>query len=109
MILFVAFSYAMDGLSADKMKVLLHPQDNNKLTEDETHSDDKHLIDGVKGEINEQRHSEFLSFKDSIVLTTLQDNTRGKWKKAQAGFLALRDTFVITQLPKILSRSQANT
>ena len=76
----------MDGLSADKMKVLLHPQDDNKFTEDEAHNDDKHIMSDTRGETN-QPAAEFLSFKDSIVLTMLQDNTRGKWRRAQAGFL----------------------
>lgn len=76
----------MDGLSSDKMKVLLHPQDDNKFTEDGAHNEDKHMMSDTRGESNHPP-VEFLSFKDSIVLTTLQDNTRGKWKRAQAGFL----------------------
>ena len=76
----------MDGLSADKMKVLLHPHDNIKLVEEEAQSDDKLGIGNTRDESN-QPSTNFPSFKDSVVLTTMQDGTRGKWKRAQAGFL----------------------
>ena len=79
----------MDGLSADKMKVLLHPHDNNRFMVDEEghHTDDKLMInDNTRGESNHPS-TDFLSFKESIVLSTMQDSTRGKWNLAQAGFL----------------------
>ena len=78
----------MDGLSADKMKVLLHPHDKNQPMEEEPQNDDKHVMGNTRDESN-QPSTDFPSFKDSIVLTTMQDGTRGKWKRAQAGFLIL--------------------
>ena len=72
----------MDGLSADKMKVLLHPHDKNSFIEEESDTDDKLMLTDTKDESNHQS-TEFPSFKDSTVLTTMQDSTRGKWKRAQ--------------------------
>ena len=74
----------MDGLSADKMKVLLHPHDKDSLVEEEPHSDDKLMLSDTKDETN-HHSTDFPSFKDSMVLTTMQDSTRGKWKRAQVG------------------------
>ena len=70
------YSYAMDGLSADKMHVLLYPQ---------TLDGGEHLVGASKGSVgNDQSQKDFTNFQESMVLTTLQDSTRGKWKKAQA-------------------------
>jgi hypothetical protein len=82
----------MDGLSAEKMKVLLHPHDKNKLMVEEPQSDDKLVMSNTRDESN-QPSPDFLSFKDSIVLTTMQDGTRGKWKRAQAGFLIPKNIY----------------
>ena len=75
----------MDGLSADKLKVLLHPQNNKGYGEHKTNNDDKHVMNAGKSG-SDPTATEFANFEDSVVLTTLQDNTRGKWKTAQAGF-----------------------
>jgi len=99
----VSFSYAMDGLSADKMKVLLHPHDDNSLMKEEEahHSDDKLMInDNTRVESNHPS-TDFLSFKDSIVLSTMQDSTRGKWKRAQVMYsYPAAHKIVLEALPK---------
>ena len=77
----------MDGLSADKMKVLLHPHDNNKLMKEESQNDDNKLMMSNTRDESNHPPTDFPSFKDSIVLSTMQDSTRGRWKRAQAGIL----------------------
>ena len=72
----------MDGLSADKMKVLLQPYDKSHFLKEESDANDKLILTDTKDESN-QPSSDFPSFKDSTVLTTMQDSTRGKWKRAQ--------------------------
>ena len=78
----------MDGLSADKLKVLLHPQNNNGYNVHKTNDDEKHVMNAGKGG-SDAAATEFSNFGNSVVLTTLQDNTRGKWKTAQASINAL--------------------
>ena len=76
----------MDGLSADKMRVLLQPQVQHEYEEEAERMrdhDGRRLVGKPKAE-----NSPADNFKDSIVLTTLHDSTRGKWKTAQAGFFA---------------------
>ena len=80
------YSYAMDGLSADKMKVLLHPSYDKKKEKVEDGDDNKLLINNNRLESNHHPSTEFPSFGDSIVLSTMQDSTRGKWKRAQVSF-----------------------
>ena len=75
----------MDGLSADKMKVLLHPHDKDNLMDEGLHTDDKLMLSDTKDETNHPS-TDFPSFKDSTVLTTMQDSTRGKWKRAQVSW-----------------------
>ena len=74
------FSYAMDGLSADKLRVLLHPvkdtKDEDENTEDVTEDEEK-SVEMISKEVFE------LQFKDNKVLATLNDGTRGLWKSAQ--------------------------
>ena len=82
------YSYAMDGLSADKMKVLLHPHEK-KREKEEDNDDNKLLINNNRLESNHHPSTEFPSFGDSIVLSTMQDGTRGKWKRAQVRFAFL--------------------
>ena len=72
----------MDGLSADKMKVLLQPYDKNSFSQEESDSNNKLILTDTKDESNHPS-TDFQSFKDSTVLTTMQDSTRGKWKRAQ--------------------------
>ena len=76
----------MDGLSADKMKVLLHPSYDKKKEKVEDGDDNKLLINNNRLESNHHPSTEFPSFGDSIVLSTMQDSTRGKWKRAQVSF-----------------------
>ena len=73
-------SYAMDGLSADKLRVLLHP---TKDTKKETNDNKKVDEDNANFEIQETKESMEQAFRDNMVLATLQDGTRGKWKTAQ--------------------------
>ena len=77
----VSFSYAMDGLSVDKLRVLLQPitevdkkQDKFETTEDNI--EDVEVIDLAPKENFE------ITFKDNQVLATLNDGTRGLWKTA---------------------------
>ena len=73
-------SYAMDGLSADKLRVLLHPTKDKKM---ETNDNKKVDEDNANFEIQETKESMEQAFRDNMVLATLQDGTRGKWKTAQ--------------------------
>ena len=74
------FSYAMDGLSADKLRVLLHPVKDTKDEDDvdtEVVIEDEKSVEMISKEVFE------LQFKDNKVLATLNDGTRGLWKSAQ--------------------------
>ena len=68
----------MDGLSADKLRVLLHPVKDTK-DEEETEDviEDEKSVEMISKEVFE------LQFKDNKVLATLNDGTRGLWKSAQ--------------------------
>ena len=74
------FSYAMDGLSADKLRVLLHPV---KDTKDEDEIDTEDVIEDEKSVEMISKEVFELQFKDNKVLATLNDGTRGLWKSAQ--------------------------
>ena len=74
------FSYAMDGLSADKLRVLLHPV---KDTKDEDEVDTEDVIEDEKSVEMISKEVFELQFKDNKVLATLNDGTRGLWKSAQ--------------------------
>ena len=74
------FSYAMDGLSADKLRVLLHPVKDTK-DEDEVNTED--VIEDEKSVEMISKEVFELQFKDNKVLATLNDGTRGLWKSAQ--------------------------
>ena len=70
----------MDGLSADKLRVLLHPvkdlKDDEETIDDDVIEDEK-SVEMISKEVFE------LQFKDNKVLATLNDGTRGLWKSAQ--------------------------
>ena len=68
----------MDGLSADKLRVLLHPVKKEKRDIKLEESDENEKFDlQVAKEAMEK------AFRDNMVLASLQDGTRGKWKTAQ--------------------------
>ena len=68
----------MDGLSADKLRVLLHPvKDTKDETDTEDVIEDEKSVEMISKEVFE------LQFKDNKVLATLNDGTRGLWKSAQ--------------------------
>ena len=70
----------MDGLSADKLRVLLHPVKDTK-DEDEVNTED--VIEDEKSVEMISKEVFELQFKDNKVLATLNDGTRGLWKSAQ--------------------------
>ena len=70
----------MDGLSADKLRVLLHPV---KDTKDEDEIDTEDVIEDEKSVEMISKEVFELQFKDNKVLATLNDGTRGLWKSAQ--------------------------
>ena len=97
----------MHGLSADKLRVLLHPYDDDEEQGQEDGDDDsefgfesisaagsgngdgdgdkpdlKDLLGGG-GDHDEVKGSGGMDFRESVVLTTLQDSTRGEWKATQ--------------------------
>ena len=79
----VTFNYALEGLSADRLRVLLHPVE--------------HLVEdfGVT------------SFDNDVVLATLMDSTRGEWKVAQVLYTyPTQHTLILEAIPKAES-SQA--
>ena len=73
-------SYAMDGLSADKLRVLLNPiKEEKKAVKVKKDNDD----DVDRFDVQETKESMEEEFRDIMVLATLQDGTRGLWKTAQ--------------------------
>ena len=71
----------MDGLSADKLRVLLHPI-KEKKAEDQT-SKENNDKEEMKFDLQKAKEVMEQDFRDNMVLATLQDGTRGKWKTAQ--------------------------
>ena len=86
----------MDGLSADKLRVLLHPvpeqreeksaendeDDGNKKNDRNRDRDDNRRDrDKTAEELSKEEFE--LNFKHNQVLASLQDGTRGQWKTAQ--------------------------
>ena len=69
----------MDGLSADKLRVLLHPIKEKKEVEPSKENSDKE----DKFDLQKAKEVMEQDFRDNMVLATLQDGTRGKWKTAQ--------------------------
>ena len=73
----------MDGLSADKLRVLLHPvkesenKDEKEMEDGGEENDNEKSVEMVSKEVFE------LEFKDNKVLATLKDGTMGLWKSAQ--------------------------
>ena len=68
----VSFSYAMDGLSVAKLRIILQPVKDNKEV----------IEQGAEAEqaVRETMH---LDFSQNQVIATLKDGTRGLWKAAQ--------------------------
>ena len=82
---FLISSYAMDGLSSDKLRMLLHPMDEEFLDDDASDDDGEDgddESDGGGGDDKASINSKF-DFRDNVVLATLQDGTRGKWMETQ--------------------------
>ena len=76
----VSFSYAMDGLSVDKLRVLMQPvtnkaKQNVKEDTSEDDTEDAEVIVAPKENFE-------INFRDNQVLATLNDGTRGLWKTA---------------------------
>ena len=70
----------MDGLSADKLRVLLHPIKEKKEVKTSKENSDK---EEMKFDLQKAKEVMEQDFRDNMVLATLQDGTRGKWKTAQ--------------------------
>ena len=70
----------MDGLSADKLRVLLNPI-KDEMKADKVKKDDDGEVD--RFDVQETKESMEEEFRDIMVLATLQDGTRGLWKTAQ--------------------------
>ncbi len=75
----------MDGLSTDKLRLLLQPVDGGDedggdsggRSDDSAEDDDGKRKEGESGKID---------FRNNVVLATLQDGTRGEWKQAQVAY-----------------------
>ena len=68
----------MDGLSANKLRVLLHPvKESEKKDEILDEEEDEKSVEMVSKEVFE------MEFKDNKVLAELNDGTSGRWKSAQ--------------------------
>ena len=84
------FSYAMDGLSSDKLRMLLHPVDDDDGFDEGAgdgndgagDGDDKDGGGDGQMALRSASGSTF-DFRDNVVLATLQDGTMGKWMEAQ--------------------------
>ncbi len=90
----------MHGLSADKLRVLLHPTDEVKKTDEDDDKkdddDDEFAVDSVSATLKreddltddsdsgeEAKKKNKMDFRESVVLTSLQDSTRGEWKSTE--------------------------
>jgi len=94
----VSFSYAMDGLSAYKLRVLLHPIKEKKEVEPSKENSDK---EEMKFDLQKAKEVMEQDFRDNMVLATLQDGTRGKWKTAQVMYsFALPHKIILEAIPK---------
>ena len=83
----VSFSYAMDGLSVDKLRVLLQPvtSEDKKIDDKKDNSEtieDKDSEGFEVIEIAPPKENFQINFRDNQVLATLNDGTRGLWKTA---------------------------
>lgn len=87
-------SYAMNGLSADKLRLLLQPYEESEIdpeTDDQTAEtgDNPFALDFNKSNrkgsssSKDQDGKDKFDFRDNMVLATLKDSTRGEWKSAQ--------------------------
>ncbi len=94
--LFCIFSYAMNGLSADKLRVLLHPvpedlevedkdggELSDELTSRDRDDDDRRRNRDKPNQLELSKENFELNFRHNQVLASLQDGTRGMWKTAQ--------------------------
>lgn len=84
----------MDGLSVDKLRVLLHPAKEEKKADIEEEDENKELIIISKEEFE-------ADFRDNQVLATLKDGTRGLWKAAQVMYsYPLPHSLILEAIPK---------
>ena len=86
----------MDGLSANKLRVLLHPVKELPVdNSDEELEGEEKSVEMVSKEVFE------LEFKDNKVLATLNDGTRGLWKSAQVMYsYPLPHKLILEAIPK---------
>ena len=77
----VTFWYAISGLSADRLRVLLHPVN----------------LDEVEEEEEPEGRDKPLNFNNDVVLATLIDNTLGTWKEAQVLYTYPEEHTVISE------------
>ena len=87
-------SYSMNGLSADKLRLLLQPyepSESHPETEEQRDEDGDNPFALDFNKSNRQGSSQTkdkdgkdkFDFRDNMVLATLKDSTRGDWKSAQ--------------------------
>ena len=88
------FSYAIDGLSADKLRLLLHPvdedeeedKDEDEVAKDDSDGDDdaQDLFTALSNKAKaKEAEKDMMDFRQNKVLASLQDSTRGDWRTAQ--------------------------
>jgi len=78
----VSFSYAISGLSADRLRILLHP-------------------------VNLREDPDEIDFSNDVVLATLLDDTRGEWKSAQVMYTFPEEHTLIAEAIPVLESNQA--
>lgn len=86
----VSFSYASDGLSPDKLRLLLHPVKDDDFEHADSIGDSGSSLsdlliglDKTKAVRENKAPSTSMDFRENTVLATIQDSTRGEWKTAQ--------------------------
>eukprot|EP00095_Tigriopus_kingsejongensis_P002562 snap_masked-scaffold309_size213625-processed-gene-1.10 protein:Tk02562 transcript:snap_masked-scaffold309_size213625-processed-gene-1.10-mRNA-1 annotation:"hypothetical protein G5I_00476" len=84
----ISFSYSMDGLSPDKLRLLLHPvnKDMDDHSSNENSSQSESSITDLFNSLDKKKiatETAQMDFRENTVLATIQDGTRGKWRTAQ--------------------------
>jgi len=102
----VSFSYAMDGLSVDKLRVLLQPVTSEDKKKDDKKDNSETIEDkDSEGfeviEIAPPKENFQINFRDNQVLATLNDGTRGLWKTAHVMYsYPLPHKIILEAIPK---------
>ncbi len=103
----VSFSYAMNGLSADKLRLLLQPEPEEEEDEDVETDDDLGEDANPFGFNSRPRDNDddnkgtVFDLREHTELAELKDSTRGEWKAAQVMYsFPARHKVIFEAIPK---------